>query len=383
MRPVRKSQEKTPDPDDVILEDVKWLLRDFKKSEDVNHLTKSERSDAAEPLISYLPNELWHRIFFLTGDLRLCLTLDPVAFLDLAGLSEDHTSRAVKLAIHQRDIKVLLLLSFTKLYTPAVCEFFSKRNLSKGIQFVCRNGGPISPEVTLFAARYGHVDCLRVAVQNGCAWDPQTTSAAATYGHLDCLRFCHENACPWHPLTSSAAAAKGHIDCLRFAHENGCPCDDETTLNAVIFGNLDCFKYLIENGCDWDELCCESAAANGDLACLKYCHSQFKQGKSWDGWTTLRAAQRGQLKCLVYAYENGCPWDPDIQYTPETGVDGYGAHIHQNCAEYVEKIRNPSRERCLTKTVPYYTFHTKTWSGLRFYEPKYFRYGQFSTSINE
>jgi len=37
----------------------------------------------------------------------------------------------------------------------------------------------------------------------------------------------HENGCPWGEETCDWAARKGHLDCLRYALDNDCPCSDE------------------------------------------------------------------------------------------------------------------------------------------------------------
>ena len=52
-----------------------------------------------------------------------------------------------------------------------------------------------------------------------------TCSYAAKNGHLDCLKYAHENGCPWDEDTCTNAAENGHLDCLIYAHENGCPWD--------------------------------------------------------------------------------------------------------------------------------------------------------------
>lgn len=46
---------------------------------------------------------------------------------------------------------------------------------------------------------------------------------AALYGHLDCLKFAHEHGCPWEENTCSLAAQQGYLEILIYAHKNGCP----------------------------------------------------------------------------------------------------------------------------------------------------------------
>ena len=135
---------------------------------------------------------------------------------------------------------------------------------------------------TLFAARNGHLDCLKYAHENECPWDPKTTLRASMYGHLDCLKYAHENGCPWNEETTSHASISGQLDCLKYAHKNGCLWDKYTTKYAALYGYLDCLKYAHENGCPWDED------------------------------TTLNASRNGHLDCLIYSHDNGCPFNEQL-----------------------------------------------------------------------
>lgn len=49
----------------------------------------------------------------------------------------------------------------------------------------------------MYAALYGHLDCLKIAHQSGCHWDESTCSLAAQQGFTDCVRYARENNCAW------------------------------------------------------------------------------------------------------------------------------------------------------------------------------------------
>lgn len=49
----------------------------------------------------------------------------------------------------------------------------------------------------MYAALYGHLDCLKTAHQNGCQWDESVCSLAAQQGFIDCLKYARENNCTW------------------------------------------------------------------------------------------------------------------------------------------------------------------------------------------
>jgi len=52
--------------------------------------------------------------------------------------------------------------------------------------------------LSLVAARYGFLNCLKYAHENGCQWNENTCYVAAENGHLNCLKYAHENGCKWH-----------------------------------------------------------------------------------------------------------------------------------------------------------------------------------------
>ena len=45
------------------------------------------------------------------------------------------------------------------------------------------------------------------------------------------------------------AAKNGHLQCLRYAHENGCHWNERTFYEAAYYGSFECLKYLIAH--DW------------------------------------------------------------------------------------------------------------------------------------
>ena len=47
-----------------------------------------------------------------------------------------------------------------------------------------------------FAARNGHLECLKYLLKNDCPWNEYTTWSAENSGHLECLKYLLENNCP-------------------------------------------------------------------------------------------------------------------------------------------------------------------------------------------
>lgn len=78
-------------------------------------------------------------------------------------------------------------------------------------------------ESTLWAAYYGHPECMVFAHESGSAWHELTSSSAANGGHLECMVYAHENGAVWNDMTTARAAGNGHVDCLAYAYEHGAP----------------------------------------------------------------------------------------------------------------------------------------------------------------
>ena len=112
------------------------------------------------------------------------------------------------------------------------------------------------------AARYGHLDALRLLRQHVCDWGSRICQAAAEGGHLAILQWARENSCDWDWMTCSAAAKGGHLSVLQWAKEDGCPWDEMTSSAAAQGGHLSCLQWAITNGCDWDKTALLGEAGN-------------------------------------------------------------------------------------------------------------------------
>ena len=161
----------------------------------------------------------------------------------------------------------------------------------------------------------------------------RTCYDAAKYGDLEELQRMHEAGKPWDELTTWRAAQYGHVDCLRYAVEHGCPLEREGCLTIPILaaaakGHLDCLKYLHNIGLTCSEIfadnLCTLAAQNGHLECLKFLHTS---GYAWDTDTTSRTRD---IECLGYAIENGCPYiiEDILEYFNERFYISYDFDLH-------------------------------------------------------
>ena len=104
-------------------------------------------------------------------------------------------------------------------------------------------------------ARYGQIECLKVARKHGCDWCPRTTcSYAANFGHLATLKWLRVNGCKWDTWTPAYAAKNGHLDMLKWIRTEGCDWDNELVCEgAYRGGHTDVHDWIAEEGefVDW------------------------------------------------------------------------------------------------------------------------------------
>ena len=187
-------------------------------------------------------------------------------------------------------------------------------------------GHPWSADTTWVAAKHGHLDCLRYAVQAGVlcdGWSYDTTWVAASHGQLECLRFAVEAGCPWHPDTTEAAASHGHLDCLRYAVEAGCSWSAGTTSAAARYGHLDCLRFAAEAGV-------------------------LSHSCSWHLHTTYAAARNGHLECLRYAVQTGRPWSTPGSETAVVHLAKGACRVWLEAARGAVDIIGSRRRRVVT-----------------------------------
>jgi hypothetical protein len=166
-------------------------------------------------------------------------------------------------------------------------------------------GIEIGFEIAVYAARYGHLACLRYAYEHGCRLNYQVYVDAASNGHIDCLRYALKQECMEFenihyayyyaaehgclncmqclyehggvpdnkvPFMSvmTVAACNGHVDCLQFAHETLALPIGNAASGALLNGHLNCLQYAHEHGAQLNTALYRRAQINGHYDCMQY-----------------------------------------------------------------------------------------------------------------
>ena len=116
------------------------------------------------------------------------------------------------------------------------------------------------------------------------------------------------------------AARKGHLDCLRFLFDKLKPSrktEKEAAGQAACGGHMDMLKYFVEERKISDEVksdCVGNATMYGQLDCLKYLVEEARAPlNDWQDFAFARYNEH--TECENYLREKGCPEPTDEEYT--------------------------------------------------------------------
>lgn len=118
-------------------------------------------------------------------------------------------------------------------------------------------------------ATQGDLDKLRW-LDHGCQWDSRVTLIAAKHGHFDLIKWAVDQGCLWHPEVTRAIASQLQEDALKWVVEHGCPWHPEVCEAAAQEDGLEIMQWAIQNGAGWTERVCELAAKAGEVAMIQW-----------------------------------------------------------------------------------------------------------------
>lgn len=103
------------------------------------------------------------------------------------------------------------------------------RDNHERVRELCENKTPADfPRLYNYAATKGSFESIKVLYEFGHPWDKYFTVSAARYGHIDILKFAVEkdpenkyNTADWGLFATEGAAFNGHLECLDYSINNG------------------------------------------------------------------------------------------------------------------------------------------------------------------
>ena len=140
-----------------------------------------------------------------------------------------------------------------------------------------------------------------------CRWDYRTINMAVHRGNLEMVKYCVANECPIDEEACEYAARNGHLECLKYLREEAkAPWEALTAAWAALYGRLHILEYLVERKyTHFSKYACQWAAEKGHLDCLKYLRETAKA--PWDSDAVREAHENDEPECVQYLLDNNCP----------------------------------------------------------------------------
>ena len=107
---------------------------------------------------------------------------------------------------------------------------------------------------TSFCWRVAHTNKLELLKwareEKKCKWNERTINAAAEQGNLEMVKYCVANECPINTWACQFAARIGHLECLKYLREEAkAPWDSSVLHFAHRNKHLECLRYAIGKKC--------------------------------------------------------------------------------------------------------------------------------------
>ena len=107
------------------------------------------------------------------------------------------------------------------------------------------------PRFCSLVAKTNKLELLKwVREEKKCDWDEWTINRAAEQGNLEMVKYCVANECPIDWNACAYAARNGHLECLKCLREEAnAPWDSSVLYRAHAKKHLECLRYAVEKKC--------------------------------------------------------------------------------------------------------------------------------------
>ena len=170
-------------------------------------------------------------------------------------------------------------------------------------------GVEVGDQASLDAAMAGHFELAKKLIVADTSIRSLLLTAAAK-GSLDFLewlvtKFNYEVSENFTDV-AIAAFAGPQMNILEWMVNTGWVCSEEDCNEAANTGNIELVQFTINNGASFNVKTMNAAASHGHLHLVKWLR---ENGCPWSMKTTRLAAYEGNLETLQWLLQNGCPYD--------------------------------------------------------------------------
>ena len=138
------------------------------------------------------------------------------------------------------------------------------------LKHLCQHRHP--PDYTArVAAQYGHIDCLKFLHDKACSLY-EAVGNAAVNGHIQCHQYVLNQNVSRDFYSLKGAARYSHIECMKLLLAHGYDWGLSTMDMIAWNGTMECLQFAFDNGCPFDAWCTRRAVHRFEAGC---CEREF------------------------------------------------------------------------------------------------------------
>jgi len=138
-------------------------------------------------------------------------------------------------------------------WNERLCAYAARNGNLEALKWARENGCPWDIETFQYSVQNGDIAFLDYCFENGCPFDSILYRAAFQYGgnmESHSFKVCQwllQHSIPMYEKTSNYAAVYGHLSTLKLAIDNGCPIQYGMLQEAISSRNFHILDYLVKN----------------------------------------------------------------------------------------------------------------------------------------